>query len=81
MCILRLWKLKNYRKYISQTCGIAVADHLLQFCGISGCEFECKFAVPSTGPLRSWFWRPTFILGMIAPLPFLRLLLAQAMLP
>ena len=27
---------------LSQTCGCAVAEYLLQFCGI-----ECKFAVPS----------------------------------
>ena len=43
MRILRLRKLKNlYRK-------LAVADHLLQFCG-SG--FECKFAVPSSAKIN-----------------------------
>ena len=33
---------------LSQTCGFAVAEHLLQFCGICGCGIECKFAVPSS---------------------------------
>ena len=34
---------------VPQTCGFAVADHLLLFCGICGCGIEFKFAVPSTG--------------------------------
>ena len=34
---------------VTQTCGFAVADHPLQFCGICGCGIEFKFAVPSTG--------------------------------
>ena len=28
---------------------LADAYHLLQFCDICGCGFECKFAVPSSG--------------------------------
>ena len=39
---LRLWKCEKS----PQTCGFAVAEHLLQFCGI-----ECKFAVPSSESL------------------------------
>ena len=34
---------------VPQTCGFAVADHPLLFCGICGCGIEFKFAVPSTG--------------------------------
>ena len=30
---------------LPQTCGFAVAKHLLQFCGICGCGIEFKFAV------------------------------------
>ena len=33
---------------VTQTCGFAVADHPLLFCGICGCGIEFKFAVPST---------------------------------
>ena len=33
----------------SQTCGFAVAEYLLQFCGIFDGGIECKFAVPSPG--------------------------------
>ena len=33
---------------VPQTCGFAVADHPLLFCGICGCGIEFKFAVPST---------------------------------
>ena len=33
---------------VPQTCGYAVADHLLLFFGICGCAIEWKFAVPST---------------------------------
>ena len=33
---------QTYRK-------LAVAEHLLQFCGICGCGIEFKFAVPSSG--------------------------------
>ena len=36
---------------VPQTCGFAVADHLLLFCGICGCGIEFKFAVPSTAKL------------------------------
>ena len=32
---------------VPQTCGFAVADHPLLFCGICGCGLEFKFAVPS----------------------------------
>ena len=34
---------------VLQTCGFAVVDHPLLFCGICSCGIECKFAVPSTG--------------------------------
>ena len=43
---------------VSQTCGIAVADHLLQFCGNCGSGFQCKFAVPSTATAPRKFSRP-----------------------
>ena len=33
---------------VPQTCGFAVADHPLPFCGICGCGLKFKFAVPST---------------------------------
>ena len=33
---------------LSKTCGFAVAEYLLQFCGICGCGIECKLAVPSS---------------------------------
>ena len=33
---------------IPQTCGFAVADHPLLFCGICGCGIEFKFPVPNT---------------------------------
>ena len=33
---------------VTQTCGFAVADHQLLFCGI-----ECKFAVPNTARTAS----------------------------
>ena len=34
---------------LSQICGFAVAEHLLQFCEICGCGIEFKFAVPRSG--------------------------------
>ena len=39
---------------VPQTCGIAVADYPLLFCGICGCRIECKFLVHSSGviPLK-----------------------------
>ena len=33
---------------VPQTCGFAVADHPLLFCGICGCGIQFEFAVPST---------------------------------
>ena len=38
---------------VPQTFGFAVADHLLQFCGICGSGVEFKFVVPST----AWDYR------------------------
>ena len=47
---LRLWKWKK----LPQTCGFAVADHPLLFCG---CRIEFKFAVPSTDGME---WNENF---------------------
>ena len=49
MWILRLRNLKNCCKCVAnlRNCGCG-PHHLLQFCGICGCGFECKFAMPSS---------------------------------
>ena len=58
---LRLWKCKK----LAQTCGFAVADHILLFCGICGYGIEFKFAMPSTAekPLKcSARWQRSIVL-------------------
>ena len=60
MCICGV-EVRNVTANLSQTCGFAVAEHFLQFCGICGCGIECKFAVPSTDHLR----RMIFIFNLI----------------
>ena len=37
-----------WSKFAEVQCAFAVAEHLLQFCGICGCGIECKFVVPSS---------------------------------
>ena len=46
-CAFAVAEVRKVTANLSQTCGFAVAEHLLQFCGICGCGIECKFAVPS----------------------------------
>ena len=41
-------KVQKITANVPQTCGFAVADHPLLFCGICGCGIEFKFALPST---------------------------------
>ena len=46
-------------------CAFAVAQHLLQFCGICGCGSEFKFAVPSSvSHIRKGFWLSLLIGSM-----------------
>ena len=40
-CAFAVAEVRKVTANLSQTCGFAVAEHLLQFCGI-----EFKFAVP-----------------------------------
>ena len=42
-CAFAVAEVRKVTANLLQTCGFAVAEHLLQFCGI-----ECKFAVPSS---------------------------------
>ena len=42
-------ELQKVTTNVPQTCGFAVADHALLFCGICGCRIERKFAVSSSG--------------------------------
>ena len=48
-CAFAVAEVQKVTANLSQTCGFAVAEHLLQFCGICGCGIQCKFAVPSSG--------------------------------
>ena len=48
-------EMQNITAKVLQTCGFAVADHPLLFCGIYGSGIECKFAVPSTGNVKLLF--------------------------
>ena len=48
-CALAVAEVRKVTANLSQTCGFAVAEHLLQFCGICGCGIEFKFAMPSSG--------------------------------
>ena len=47
-CAFAVAEVRKVTANLSQTCGFAVAEHLLQFFGICGCGIECKFAVPSS---------------------------------
>ena len=47
-CALGVAEVRKITANLSQTCGFAVAKHLLQFFGNCGCGIEFKFAVPST---------------------------------
>ena len=47
LCAFAIAEVRKVTANLSQTCGFAVAEHLLQFCGICGCGIEFKFAVPS----------------------------------
>ena len=47
-CVFAVAEVRKVTANLSQTCGFAVAEHLLQFCGICGCGIEYKFAVPSS---------------------------------
>ena len=47
-CAFAVAEVRNVTANLSQTCGFAVAEHLLQFFGICGCGIEFKFAVPSS---------------------------------
>ena len=48
-CAFAVAEVRKVTANLSQTCGFAVAEHLLQLCGICGCGIECKFAVASSG--------------------------------
>ena len=48
LCAFAVAEVQKVTANLSQTCGFAVAEHLLQFCGICGCGIEFKFAVPSS---------------------------------
>ena len=70
---------------VSQTCGFAVADHPLLFCGICGCGIQFEFAVPSTAKcklhiLKTAHWRTTgraiFLLLPVSTIPWVIWLLA-----
>ena len=47
-CAFAVAEVRKITANLSQTCGFAVAEYLLLFCGICGCGIEFKFAVPST---------------------------------
>ena len=49
---------------LPQTCGFAVAEHLLQFCGIFGCVIECKFSVPSSAKNKLIVPLTSFVLAL-----------------
>ena len=51
-CAFAVAEVRKVTANLSQTCGFAVAEHLLQFCGICGRGIEFKFAVPRSGALR-----------------------------
>ena len=47
-CAFAVAEVRKVTANLLQTCGFAVAEHLLQFCGICGCGIEFQFAVPSS---------------------------------
>ena len=55
-CAFAVAEVRKVTANLSQTCGFAVAEHLLQFCGICGCGIECKFAVPSSAHFKPNFF-------------------------
>ena len=50
-CAFAVSEMRKVTANLSQTCGFAVTEHLLQFCGICSCGIEFKFTVPRSAHL------------------------------
>ena len=64
-CAFAVAEVQKVTASLSQTCGFAIAEHLLQFCGICGCGIKYKFAVPSSDNLGLQLFRMLMQLNIL----------------